>query len=53
MKKKICVIGASGLVGSQIVQECLKRDYFVNGTVTKKINDSQYKELFHDRVPQN
>ena len=46
MKKKICVIGASGLVGSQIVKESLRRDYFVNGTVTKKINDFQYKDLF-------
>ena len=45
MKKKICVIGASGLVGSHIVKEALERNYFVNGTVTKSINDESYKGL--------
>ena len=46
MRKKICIIGASGLVGSNIANEALKKGYLVNGTVTKNVNDDEYKELF-------
>ena len=45
LKKKICVVGASGLVGSHIVKEALDRNYLVNGTVTKNVNDENYKNL--------
>ena len=45
LKKKICVVGASGLVGSHIVKEALDRNYLVNGTVTKNVNNESYKDL--------
>ena len=32
-KKSICVAGASGLVGSNIVKEALAREYIVHGTM--------------------
>jgi nucleoside-diphosphate-sugar epimerase len=36
MKKTICVAGASGLVGSNIVKTALSRGYHVNGTMRDK-----------------
>ena len=33
IKKALCVAGASGLLGSNIVKEALARDYIVHGTV--------------------
>ena len=33
IKKALCVVGASGLLGSNIVKEALARDYIVRGTV--------------------
>ncbi len=35
-QKKVCVVGASGLVGSSIVREALERGYLVNGTLRNK-----------------
>ena len=34
--KKICVVGASGLVGSSIVRCALEKGYYVNGTLRNK-----------------
>ena len=34
--KKICVVGASDLVGSSIVRYALEKGYFVNGTLRDK-----------------
>ena len=55
--KKICVVGASGLVGSSIVRHALEKGYFVNGTLRdksdttkikymKELNNSENLELF-------
>ena len=43
--KKICVVGASGLVGSSIVRYALERGYFVNGTLTDKSDITKVKYL--------
>ena len=43
--KKICVVGASGLVGSSIVRYALEKDYFVNGTLTDKSDTTKVKYL--------
>ena len=43
--KKICVVGASGLVGSSIVRYALERGYFVNGTLTDKSDVTKVKYL--------
>ena len=43
--KKICVVGASGLVGSSIVRYALEKDYFVNGTLTDKSDITKVKYL--------
>ena len=59
--KKICVVGASGLVGSSIVRCALERGYFVNGTLTdksditkvrylKKLKNSRNLELFSAKM---
>ena len=39
--KKICVVGASGLVGSSIVRLALEEGYFVNGTLRDKSDISK------------
>ena len=41
--KKICVVGASGLVGSSIARYALERGYFVNGTLTDKSDITKVK----------
>ena len=33
INKEICVVGASGLVGSNVVRHDLEKGYFVNGTL--------------------
>ena len=38
MRKTLCVIGASGLVGSHIVKAALGKGYHVNGTMLPTIN---------------
>ena len=38
MRKTLCVIGASGLVGSHIVKAALGKGYRVNGTM-RNLND--------------
>ena len=43
--KKICVVGASGLVGSSIVRLALEKGYFVNGTLRDKSDISKVKYL--------
>ena len=43
--KKICVVGASGLVGSSIVRLALEKGYFVNGTLRDKSDVSKVKYL--------
>ena len=43
--KKICVVGASGLVGSSIVRLALEKGYFVNGTLRDKSDISKVKCL--------
>ena len=43
--KKICVVGASGLVGSSIVRYALERGYFVHGTLTDKSDITKVKYL--------
>tara|TARA_Y100001970_G_scaffold293332_1_gene439459 strand:+ start:21792 stop:22898 length:1107 start_codon:yes stop_codon:yes gene_type:complete len=45
IKNKICVIGASGLVGSHITCEALKRGYIVNGTMRDNSNKSKTRYL--------
>ena len=47
-KKSICVIGASGLVGSNIVKEALKKEYIVNGTIREK--NSSRKESYLQKL---
>ena len=44
-EKKICVVGASGLVGSSIVRLALEKGYFVNGTLTNKNDATKIKYL--------
>ena len=57
MNKKLCIIGASGLVGSHIVKAALSKGYSVNGTMRdaddiesvkylKQIKNSENLELF-------
>ena len=57
MGKKLCVIGASGLVGSHIVKAALSKGYLVNGTMRdtgdtesvkylKQIKNSKNLKLF-------
>ena len=41
--KKICVVGASGLVGSSIVRHALEEGYFVNGTLRDKSDITKVK----------
>ena len=43
--KKICVVGASGLVGSSIVRCSLERGYQVNGTLREKNNTEKSRYL--------
>ena len=43
--KKICVVGASGLVGSSIVRLALEKGYFVNGTLRDKSDTNKIKYL--------
>ena len=43
--KKICVVGASGLVGSSIVRLALEKGYFVNGTLRDKSDTVSYTHL--------
>ena len=43
--KKICVVGASGLVGSSIVRHALEEGYFVNGTLRDKSDITKVKYL--------
>ena len=43
--KKICVVGASGLVGSSIVRYALEKGYFVNGTLRDKSDITKVKYL--------
>lgn len=49
MKKKILVTGASGLIGSNLVDELLKNDYFVIGLANtfllKKYNIEQFNNI--------
>ena len=45
IKNKICVIGASGLVGSSIVRCALEKGYKVNGTLRDKNNPIKIKYL--------
>jgi len=41
MPKKLCVAGASGLVGSNIVRQALARGYAVNGTLRDKTDPTK------------
>ena len=43
--KSLCVVGASGLVGSSIVRCALEKGYVVNGTLRDKNNDEKIKYL--------
>ena len=43
--KIVCIAGASGLVGSHLVKECLKRGYKVRGTLTDATNKEKTKHL--------
>ena len=43
--KKICVVGASGLVGSSVVRYALEKGYFVNGTLRDKSEITKVKYL--------
>ena len=45
MTKTICVAGASGLVGSNIVKTALSRGYYVNGTMRDKDDVEKTKYL--------
>ncbi len=56
--KKICIVGASGLVGSSILRYALEKGYFVNGTLRniddtnkvkylKKLKNAQNLKLFN------
>ncbi|MFC1681065.1 NAD-dependent epimerase/dehydratase family protein [Pseudomonadota bacterium] len=47
--KTICVAGASGLVGSNIVRTCLERGYYVNGTM--RDHDAPDKAPFLNSLP--
>ena len=49
--KKICVVGASGLVGSSIVRYALERGYFVNGTLTDKSDTTKAVSYTHLTLP--
>ena len=42
---RLCVVGASGLVGSSIVRCALEKGYVVNGTLRDKNNDEKIKYL--------
>ena len=43
--KRLCVVGASGLVGSSIVRCALEKGYVVNGTLRDKNNEEKIKYL--------
>ena len=42
---RLCVVGASGLVGSSIVRCALEKGYVVNGTLRDKNNEEKIKYL--------
>ena len=44
--KKLCVVGASGLVGSSIVRCALEKGYIVNGTLRDK-NNEEKREFYN------
>ena len=48
-KRIISVVGASGLVGSNIVREALKRGYSVNGTMRNSADPK--KESYLKKLP--
>jgi nucleoside-diphosphate-sugar epimerase len=48
VSKRICVVGASGLVGSNIVKAALDRDYTVHGTMRNK--DAPGKAVYLDAL---
>ena len=45
--KKICVVGASGLVGSSIVRCGLEKGYILNGTLRDAMNTNKTKYLYN------
>ena len=45
MKKKILVIGASGLIGNAIFHECLNLKYDVYGTIKRKNKNIFLKKI--------
>ena len=48
-KYTLCVVGASGLLGSNILKEALARDYTVHGTVRDLYAPD--KETFLNALP--
>ena len=52
MGKKLCVVGASGLVGSHIVKAALSKGYLVNGTMrdTGDIESVKYLKQIKNSV---
>lgn len=53
MSKTICVAGASGLVGSNIVREALSRGYQVNGTMRNVTTQERTKYLHRLKCSEN
>ena len=53
MSKTICVAGASGLVGSNIVREALSRGYQVNGTMRNVTTQERTKYLHRLKRSEN
>ncbi|MBT4354369.1 MAG: NAD-dependent epimerase/dehydratase family protein [Rhodospirillaceae bacterium] len=53
MSKTICVAGASGLVGSNIVREALSRGYQVNGTMRNVTTQERTKYLQRLKCSEN